>query len=54
MTLNEKRERNIGEYGCRACGLLKEMKIEKIEIKEGNFKEEPISISQKLNLPFKF
>ena len=54
MTLKEKKGRNIGEYECRTCGLIKNMKLEKIEIRETNFKEESITIPNELKIPFKF
>jgi len=54
MVLKEKKGRSVGEYECRTCGLIKEMKLEKIEIKENNFQEETIKISQQLNKMFRY
>ena len=52
MVLKEKKGRSLGEYECRTCGLVKDMKLEKIEIKENNFEEYPASGN--LEIVFKF
>jgi len=54
MTLKEKKGRSVGDYECRTCGLIKEMKLQKVEIKEMNFKEESITILNELKIPFRF
>jgi len=54
MVLREKNGRSTGEYGCRTCGLVKTMKIEKLEIRETVFEvPESVWIPRELGLPFK-
>ena len=39
MVLKEKSGRTTGVYGCRTCGLEKDMRVEKVEIREMVFEE---------------
>ena len=54
MVLKEKLGRN-GEYECRTCGLIKNMKVEIIELREKIF-EEPVAtlMPKQLKLPMEF
>ena len=42
MTLKEKKGRSNGDYECRTCGFVRDMRISKIELKETIF-EEPVA-----------
>ena len=53
MVLKEKKTRILGEYECRTCGVIKDMKVEKIEIKENNFEDDSTGIPDNLVFPFK-
>ena len=55
MVLKKRDGRSNGVYGCRTCGLIRNMKVERIELREKVF-EEPVAtlMPKQLRLPVEF
>ncbi len=55
MVLKEKEGRSIGHYQCRTCGLVKKMKLNRIELKEKIIQEPQATlVPERLKFPLKF
>lgn len=53
MVLKGMKKGSTGIYECRTCGLVKDMPIEKIEIREVNLEEEVPSVPQTM-IPLRY